>query len=422
MEKTLILENTIKRTVLKNGLVLITAENTSADIIAARIFIKAGGRWESKEKAGVFNLLSRVLTKGTKNLSSLQIADMVESIGASLSADTTSDYFLMSLKTVSSDFADILQLAGELLRFPSFPLTQVELEKRLTLNDIRSQKEQPFSVGFEKLRQVMYQNHPYSFSSLGTENTVSQLTRTDLEYYHQSFFRPDNIVISIAGKIPPDDAIDLVNQVFGNWQNPKITLPELSLPEIPVDPSWMLSPIDTQQSLVLLGYLCGNVNNGDYGTLKLLNTYLGNGLSSRLFVELREKRGLAYEVSAFYPTRLDQAQFVVYMGTSPDNTKIAYQGLKAEIDRLCDIKLSDTELLACKNKLLGQYALGKQTNSQIAQIFGWYEILGLGIQFDIQFQSMIADVSANMCQETANRYFGSPYVSLVGPEAKINII
>ncbi|HEY9706449.1 MAG TPA: insulinase family protein, partial [Allocoleopsis sp.] len=155
---------------------------------------------------------------------------------------------------------------------------------------------------------------------------------------------------------------------------------------------------------------------------KLLNTYLGNGLSSRLFVELREKRGLAYEVSAFYPTRLDQAQFVVYMGTSPDNTNIAYQGLKAEIDRLCITKLSDTELLACKNKLLGQYALGKQTNSQIAQIFGWYEILGLGIQFDIQFQSMIADVSANMCQETAKKYFSSPYVSLVGPEAKINIV
>ena len=104
-------------------------------------------------------------------------------------------------------------------------------------------------------------------------------------------------------------------------------------------------------------------------------------------MELREKRGLAYDVSAFFPTRLDQSQFVVYMGTAPENTEIAIEGLRTEVERLVNIPLTPDELQVSKNNLLGQYALGKQTNSQLAQIYGWYECLGLGIEFDTEFQN-----------------------------------
>jgi zinc protease len=157
----------------------------------------------------------------------------------------------------------------------------------------------------------------------------------------------------------------------------------------------------------------------DYAALKLLNSYLGNGLSSRLFVELREKRGLAYEVSAFYPTRLDPAQFVVYMGTAPENTDIALEGLQMEVDRLKEHSLDSEELQAAKNKVLGQYALGKQTNAQIAQIFGWYETLRLGIEFDLHFQEQIAAVTAELAQNVALQYLVEPYVSVVGPAAAV---
>jgi len=168
-----------------------------------------------------------------------------------------------------------------------------------------------------------------------------------------------------------------------------------------------------------LGYLAPAVKDADYAALKLLNTYLGNGLSSRLFVELREKRGLAYDVSSLYATRLDAAQFMVYMGTAPENTATAFEGLRAEVDRLANTQLDEEELQACKNKMLGQYALGKQTNSQIAQVVGWYETLGLGIKFDEEFQAEIAAVTASEAREAAQKFFIEPYVSLVGPEATI---
>jgi zinc protease len=306
------------------------------------------------------------------------------------------------------------------LRSPTFPEAQVELERRLALQDIRSQQEQPFTVAFEQMRQVMYQNHPYAMSVLGNEATMSRLTRADLAQYHQTYFRPDNVVISIAGRVTLADAEALVEQLFGDWQVPTEALPTINLPEIRVEPQHQLKPIQTQQSIVMLGYLGSSVSSPDYAPLKLLSTYLGNGLSSRLFVELREKRGLAYEVSAFYPTRLYAGSFVVYMGTAPENTTIALEGLRTEVELLCSTEVSESALQAAKNKILGQYALGKQTNGQIAQLYGWYEILGLGIGFDEEFQELIAAVSAQDAMTAACQHLQAPYLSLVGQEEAIN--
>jgi zinc protease len=409
----------IQRTVLNNGLVVLVTENPAADILAARIFVRAGSCYESRDKAGLAHLLSAVMPKGCDGLSSLEIAEKVESVGASLSTDAASDYFLLSLKTVTADFAEILALAGQLLRSPTFPDTQVELERKLALQDIRSQKEQPFSLAFEQLRLAMYQNHPYAMSVLGTETSISNITRADLVEYHQTHFRPDNIVISIAGRISPSQALDLVTEVFGDWQIPTQQQPKLDVPEIPVSPQSCLKPLNTQQSIVMLGYMGPAVNTPEYAALKLLSTYLGNGLSSRLFVELREKRGLAYEVSAIYSTRLFPASFVVYMGTAPENTSIALQGLSQEVELLGTTELSAEVLQTAKNKILGQYALGKQTNGQIAQIYGWYEILGLGIEFDTGFPTLINNVTATEAMAAAQRYLQEPYISLVGQEEAI---
>lgn len=408
------------RKVLDNGIVVLTAENPAADIIAARIFLKAGSRYLPAKLAGLTHLLAAVLTKGTEKKSSQEVAEAVESVGARLSADAANDYFLLSLKTVSADFAEILGLAAELLRSPTFPEAEVELERKIAMQAIRSQLEQPFAIAFEQLRDSMYQDHPYAFSTLGTEETISQVSRADIQHFHQTYFRPDNVVITVAGRIGNEEAISLIEEVFGDWEVPTMPLPILNLPAISTKPRLTITPQETQQSVVMLGYLTPAVLHPDYAAMKLLNTYLGNGLSSRLFVELREKRGLAYDVSALYPTRIDSSQFVVYMGTAPENSQIALEGLRSEVERLTQVTLSDEELETSKNKMLGQYALGKQTNSQIAQILGWYEILGLGIEFDEKFQADIAAVTVEEVQLAACRYFIEPYISLVGPGAIVN--
>ncbi len=419
----------IHRTTLTNGITVLVTENPAADIVSARMFLKAGSRYETPEKSGLSHLLAAVLTKGTQRYSSLEIAEQVESIGASLGTDSAADYFLVSIKTVSADFPAVLALAGEVMRFPTFPEHEVELERRQTLQSIRSQREQPFNVAMEKLRQVMYGDHPYAMSGLGSAETVPTITRADLVAYHQQFFRPDRLVISLAGRLDPTTAFAQVEAVLGDWQVPNVAWTEVDASPITTQPAVIVTPQETQQSTVMLGYLVpamptdwegDRIAVADYAALKLVNTYLGSGLSSRLFVELREKRGLAYEVSAFYPTRLDRSQFVVYMGTAPDNTQAAWDGLKSEVDRLVTQPLSPAELQTAKSKMLGQYALGKQTNAQLAQMFGWYESIGLGVEFDQAFPEQMAAVTAEMVQTAAQRSFGQPYGSILGPAEAVN--
>ncbi len=418
---TLPKSSNLRRTELNNGIVLLVTENSVADVIATRIFIRAGSCYENPEKAGLANLLGAVLTKGCDGLSSFEIAERVESVGASLSADTATDYFVLSLKTVTADFIPMLELATRILRSPTFPLAEVEMEKRIAIQDVRLQKEQPFSVAFEQLRQVMYENHPYASSGMGDETTISNLNREDLVKYYQTYFRPDNIVISIAGRISEDNAEQEIDKLFGDWQNPvdtQLPMMDVSFPQ--TKPQRVITPQATQQSVIMLGYLGASVHSTDYAALKLLSTYLGNGLSSRLFIELREKLGLAYDVSAFYPTRQFSSSFVVYMGTAPENTVIALEGLRREVDLLSSSKLEENALQAAKNKILGQYALGKQTNGQIAQIYGWYEIIGLGIAFDQKFQEDIAALTSLDTITAASQYLKEPFVSVIGQEEAIS--
>ncbi len=408
----------IHRTVLANGLVVIVIENPVADIISARFLIKAGSGYDASAQAGRFGLLASLMTKGTEQLSSMAIAEQVESIGASLGSDASADYSLLSLKTVSSDFEAMLELAVQILRTPSFPQSEFELEQRLTLQSIRSMKEQPFTIAFNALRNAMYGEHPYGLPGIGTEESVAQLTRDDLQTAHQTYYRPDNCIMVMAGRLTATAGVALAEKYLGDWQSPDNSVPPLIYPAVPALSTQQAIAQPTNQASVLVGYQTPSVKDAAYPALKLISTYLGNGLSSRLFVELREKRGLAYDVSAFYPTRLSMSQFVAHMGTAPANQAIALEGLRYETERLASESLAVEELEASKNKLLGQYALGKQTNAQLGQLLGWYEVLGLGVEFDQTFQEMIRAVTVEDIQDVAQRYLTDPFTVVLGPDSE----
>ncbi len=411
-----------QRTVLENGLTVLVTENPVADIVAARIFIDAGNRRELLAQVGLSQLVAAVLTKGTTTATAREIAAQIESIGASLGVDSTPDYFSLTLKTVSSDFASMLTLAAELLQTPTFPVSELELERKLTFQAIRARQEQPMAIALQQLRQAMYLDHPYGQPSLGSLESIESLTQSDLHQFHGRYFRPEQTVISIAGNISVSAALDLVAELFLPWQPDSLLPTSAPTHAVAPQPTRCDTIQDNQQSIVMLGYLAPAVQNADYAALKLLYTYLCGGLSSRLFTELREKRGLAYEVSGYYPTRLDPSYFAIYMGTAAENTALAQDLLQVEIQRLASQPLSEPELNAAKSKFLGQYALGKQTNHQIAHTFGWYEYLSLGIDYDCRFPELIQAVTPESAHRAAHRYFGEPFVSRVGPSSALNSI
>ncbi len=413
-----------QRTVLDNGLTVIITENPTADIVAAQFFVAAGSIQDPLGQEGCSNLVAAMLTKGTQTATAQQIAAQVESTGVSLGADSAPDYCLLSLKTVGADFADMLPLVAELLRQPSFPAAEFLLEQKLCLQSIRARQEQPLSLALEQLRKRLYGQHPYHQVGAGNAQSVENLTRDHLREFHHQYFHPTRTTISIAGNIAPAAALKQVEKVFGDWDS---TQPGISAQQpspsstqpAPPPPTVQHSayPKPTQQSTVMVGFLAPSVHAAAYPVLKLLSTYLCSGLSSRLFCELREKRGLAYEVSGFYPTRLDPSHFVVYLGTAPANTAIARDLLCQEVARLAEQPLATPDLANTKRKLMGQYALGKQTNQQIAHQFGWYAHLGLGIEHDVLFLDQIRTTTATAVQAAADQWLTTPCISLVGPPA-----
>jgi zinc protease len=410
-----------QRVVLNNGLVVLVTENPTADIVAARLFLDAGSRHEQPDQAGLSHLVAALLTKGTQTQTSQSIAEQVESLGANLGVSSNPDYCLIYLKTVTSDFADILKLAADLIQSPSFPEAELALERKLTLQAIRARQEQPMAIALQQLRQSMYCHHPYSQNGLGTLETVEQLQRRELSQFHRQYFRPDTAILSIAGNIFLEQAQSLAEACFGDW-TPAAAAPPIvpALVDLDRTARQTVAIQNTQQSIVMLGYLAPAVQEADYPALKLLYTYLCSGLSSRLFAELREKRGMAYEVSGLYPTRLHPSHFVVYLGTASSNTVLALALLKDELQRLSTQPLSEAEVKGTQSKLLGQYALGKQTNHQIAHLFGLYEFLKLGANYDECFTQRIQSITPEQLYQAALQHLQDPFVSVVGPEMAVS--
>lgn len=402
---------------LSNGITLLIAQNSSVSITAARLFFQGGARLDPAEVAGRANLMATVLTKGTQQRDSHSIGVAVESLGAAIGVDCTSDYLEIGLKCVSGDLPEVLTLVAEIVQQPSFPRAEVKREQDLMLQTIRAQRERPFRLAFEQLRRALYGHHPYAFATTGREETITPLTQADLIAYHQLCCRPDRLVIAAVTPFSPDQVRQQIEGIWGGWSCSE-PLPPPPHPSLPPHPTSHLLTLDqpTQQSLIMIGTRGAAAGSQDYGVLKLLATYLGNGLSSRLFVELREKRGLAYEVSALFATRQDPAPFAVYMGTAAENTAIGLEGLRRELDRVREIKLEMEEVEAAKRKLLGQYTLGKQTNAQIAQLLGWYEILGLGMEFDQIYPQQLQAITPEDLHRAAIAYLEQPILSIVGPQ------
>lgn len=398
------------------GITLITLENRAADTIAARWFWPGGSSIDPKP--GVANLTASVLTRGTVGLDAIAIASQVESLGAGLAAETTADYFEVSLKAVAADFVALWHLATRIVRSPTFPEAEVEREKQQMQQIIRSQQERPLAVCFEQQRQQLFAAHPYAQPLFGSLDSVAAICQADLIAYHQQHLTPAGLTIVVVGHFETEAIRHLIEATFSDWPRPDTAPTLLCQAAPPLSRSaWVALPQETQQIILSLGCQAAALKAPDYAAFKVLHTYLGGGLSSRLFVELREKQGLAYEVSAVYGARRQAGQFIAYLGTAPSNGIAAWQKLQSEMTRLIETPLASTEVEQVQRKVLGQYALGKQTNSQVAHLLGWYTIMGLGVEFDHHYGDLIRAVTPATIQAAVQRYWQYRVGVCAGPAA-----
>lgn len=409
----------VSKIVLPNKATLLLKPTPSTQTVAFGIFAK-GGRL-AEPKPGVAGLTTRVLLKGTQNRSAQELNQELERLGISLSANSDEDYLQITGTSTSDDLSKLLLILEDVLTNPTFPQSEIEKERADLLEELKTNRDQPSNLMFEKLTEAMYAGHPYGAIGQRLEASLPDLSREDLVSFYQQQLQPENLVITVTGNFNPQLVTKSFQQILAELPSEEITR-YTTYPDVqPLGDTVQVEAQKPEQaaSWVAYGWLVPGISRSrDYITLKVINTLLGSGLSSRLFVDLREKQGLAYHVSSMFPSKLKQSNFVMYIGTDPRNLEKVQEGFNQEIERLKNEPVSPEELESVKSKLIGSFALAHESNANQAFYLGLYETLGVGYQFDTQYPELIKQVTAEDIQRVARTYFNRPkVVSIVSPKS-----
>lgn len=398
---------------LDNGMTLIIKENHANRIVAAKLILKSGAWAESRENLGVRNFVQQMLLKGTAERSAEEIAFELDSKGVSLSTGIADDYLEVTMVSTSEFFEDGMGILADVVMNPSFPEKEIEAERRRIQQSIRAQEDDQFTVTRLLFLKELYGEHPYGNSPLGTEESIGSIDRDALLRFHAAHFSPNNAVVAIVGDIEDDRAKAAVEEKFRGFR--KRELPKKPSFENPEKAGNASLAKEREQSFIIIGYDAASVSSDDYPALKVLSSVLGGGTSSRLYVNLRGERGLAYVVGAFYPTRVDDSYVAAYIGTDPVNEAEAKKLMMNEFEDFKNKVVPDDELNLAKRSLIGDFELDHESNERQAFYLAWYEAIGLGYGYDAIYPSEIEQVSAEDVQRAAQKYIDAPVVARVGP-------
>ncbi|MFH1860827.1 MAG: pitrilysin family protein [bacterium] len=396
-------EPTIQKFVCGNGLVLLVLEDDNLPIVSISAVFKGGVLFEEKGKEGVCNLLQKTMLKGTKNRTAKQIVEEIESKGGGISTYGGNNSLGCSVKVLKEDMSMGFSLLSDVLLNPSFPAEEMEKERGAVLAAIKSQDDDPFNYAVRILRENMWQNHPYRHNSLGTGNSVKELTRDDLTAFHQAFCQPGNMVLAVFGDVK---AQEIRQRVMRIWEGVKgHNLSPYSLLDEPEqkEARQVVHEKDKEQSIILLGYPGIGVGDPDKYVFDVMSSIL-SGKGSRLFVNLRDKYGLAYYVGVFSILGLDPGAYVFYIGTSKERIDAALDGIKKEVGMLRDEAVTDEELSRAKASLIGEHCQSMETNSAHGFDCALNELYGLGYEEVDRYSKKVNEVTKDDIKRVANKY------------------
>lgn len=400
---------------LLNGLTLIHLHTTNDPVSACHLLLPGGSSRESTLKAGATSMLWSLLTKGTEKKSARQIAEEIEGIGASIGAGATHDYSEISCHSISEFFMDSVQIMAEVLFRPAFHPAEIDKEKNAMMAAIRSKKESIFTVASEELNRHLYGKHPYAQATSGTEESVASLTPAHLSAWHKQTVIPNKAVLAIASNISFENILPRISDLFGpkSWKKRAHRSAFKLPPTSPFNKSNTVRMLEKfEQAYLLLGFSAPAIDSKDFIPLKLLNACLGGGMSARLFQQLREKEGLAYDVGSFYASKKAGSAFVVYLGLQPARLDEAKQRITKVLDEIITKRIPVKELSEVKNYIKGTYILDHQTNSQRAHYLGWWHALNLGAGFDRTYLSMVDRVTGDDVLRVARKILGGKSISI----------
>jgi len=345
----------VKKETLPNGVRIITERVTHVQSVAIGIWANAGGRNEEMSNLGISHFIEHMLFKGTTTRSARQIADEFDSLGGQLNAFTDKEYTCYYAKVLSEHLPNALDVLSDMFMNSTLDKQEMDLEKKVVLEEIKRHEDTPDELIHDMFAESIWSDHPLGRSLLGTEKSVSSLSRSDLRKFMGKWYAPDGIVITAAGNLVHQEVVDKISSLFGHLSG-KSNDSAYVAPAF--TPHSKMTDKTTEQVHMCIGTKgCSHLDQRKYA-LTIIDVTLGGGMSSRLFQEIREKRGLAYAIGSYSVAYRDCGFFTVYGGTSMENVDQVKELVLAEFKNVRDSNITNEEMTRAKNQIRGSLVLG----------------------------------------------------------------
>ncbi len=406
----------LERVELDNGAILLVRQ-TEAPIIALRAVALGGLRWERAATAGVGSLFSSVWGLATEELGPEALARRVATLGGSLAAFSGRNTLGLRGEFIREKALEGLQLFCDALLHPAFDPSDLERERAVLLERVRSREDSPAGVAFELFAETLFPHHPYGLRMGGTEETLGRIALDDILAHRRAFASSDKLVIAVVGGIDGACAIDVLGRELEEGHG--APLPATSTPDpVPSAPRQARYALDKKQAHVIVGGVGTTVYDEDRYSLEVLTTIL-SGQSGRLFLDLRDKQSLAYAVSSSSLEGLDPGHVLVHVGTSPDKVEQALSAVYGHLAQLCRERVGADELDRAKRYLIGSHAIELQRSGARAMLKALGERFGQGYDDYAHYPERISRVTVESVQEVARHYLDRQRLVevVVGPKA-----
>lgn len=376
----------IKTTTLDNGVRIVTQNIDYMHTVTTGIWVANGTRHEAPEDNGVAHFIEHMLFKGTTRRSAQQITREIDSIGGILNAFTGHEYVCYYAKVLAKFLPRAVDLLADIFLNSTFPHDELERERKVVLQEIKMRDDSPEECIHDRFHQNFWKGQLIGMPVLGSEDTVSGLTRSSILSHKESRYCPNDIIIAAAGKVCHDELVAILSPLFSglssDWRHQSCD--QFSQAEKSVD----LIEREMEQTLVCLGTRSLRFDHQDRYALLLLTTILGGGMSSRLFQEIREKRGLAYSVYSYVISHADSGALVIYAGTESSHCREVIDIALHEMFRLVSDSIQQDEIDAAREQLKGKTLMSLESSDSLMTRLAKNEIY-------LKKQQLIEDVIAN---------------------------
>ena len=399
---------------LANGLKYKISQDSKVPLVSISVAVKTGKGTESSTLAGLNMLLSSVITKGTASYSAEEIAEITESLGASISSSSGNNTTTISASCLMPDLEKIVEILAEVIISPSLPNEVIEQEKVIQLNEIKEGELDPASLAFKKLRQNVFGKEGYGLPSEGTEESLKNLDRVALQAQHSEYFNASNMVMSFFGDVNTENVEKLVGTYFNTLKTGELLEPA-SQETFP--PQQETVYLDKEQSVLTVGFPGCAIDSEDRYALGLIHAWCSD-MAGPLFTKIREELGLAYYVSSTMFYGFDCGMFTFYMGTSPEQLELAQKELLGSIEAIAKNGMDENELANVKISYLAKQSLANQSHSAMASMCSLDSLLGLGANHFEEVAEKIKLLSVEDVKRVANQYFLAvdPSIVVCSPE------